>query len=388
MAHLPSKETQEPQGPLTIRPLVRALVVGGHGPFVEDRLRENLKKHGINIVHHWDYSLRRAPDLPADIDVMYICTDCVSHPLSAAAVSAAKKRGLRILNGGRKWAATAQFLRMSGFPDRQPSSVNLENIPENIPSTLSAHPAHPEPPETMPPVTFPEPKVSTDLVPYIRLLCKQPTITNADMFARLLKEVPGFRFADKNAQKARSHLKIRVGYSVKRGIFTEVSDPEHLQAIADSLGITAEATPVPEPPAPAAPVAVAPVSVPAPEPPVPTPAVEEADETVIVKQTRVRPSIPKPAPPKKEKVTMPPVAPVTKVAAPTLKPVAAPVVVPAPVAAPVEEVRPTVNVSSVKLTMKALIDELRAKMLMFDIEEITITQTTAPAKLRATVDLG
>jgi hypothetical protein len=369
---------------MTIRPLVRALVVGGHGPFVEDRLRENLKKHGINIVHHWDYALRRAPDLPADIDVMYICTDCVSHPLSAAAVSAAKKRGLRILNGGRKWASTAQFLRLSGFPDRQPSSVNPETIPENIPSTLSAQPAHPETQETMPPVTFPEPKVSTDLVPYIRLLCKQPTITNADMFARLLKEMPGFRFADKNVQKARSHLKIRVGYSVKRGIFTEVSDPEHLQAVADSLGITAEAAPVPEPPAPAAPVPV-----PVPEPPAaPVPVIEEAEEAVIIKQTRVRPSIPKPAPPKKEKVTMPPVAPVTKVAAPTTKPAAAPVVAPAPVAAPVEEVRPAVNVSPVKLTMKALIDEMRAKMLLFDIEEITITQTTAPAKLRATVDLG
>ena len=370
MAHRPSKETQEPQEPLTIRPLTRALVVGGHGPFVEDRLRENLKKHGIHIVHHWDYALRRPPDLPADIDVMYICTDCVSHPLSAAAISAAKKRGLRILNGGRKWASTAQYLRLAGFPDKTPAALSVDSIPENIPATLDA-PTQTK--EQMKPTSFPEPAVADDIIPYVRLLCEKPDTTNADMFARLLKETPGFRFNDRCASKARVFLGIRTGFSSKRGIFTEVADPMRLQDIALSIGaVPKPAPPVPEP----VPVQAA--------PPVPAPVPEEV---VIVKPSRVRP-----ATPKKEKVTMPVTSvtktPVTvKPASPAPAPAAAPA--PAPAPTPVQqETRPEVNVAPVKLTMKALIDELRAKMLIFDIEEITITQTTAPAKLRATVDLG
>lgn len=244
MAHRNSQEdeTLTFQRPPTYAPSTRVLVVGGHGSFVVDRLRANLRRHNIEIVHHWDYALRRPPEIPQDIDAVYICTDAVSHNLSDAATAGAKKRGLRIISGSRKWAPTAQHLRLLGFHDKPPTSIPIDAIPDTLPNLPDTLPENkPPPPEekmTEPtPTSAPENMPDESLRPYIEVLARVPGLEDAQLFAEMLRTRPGIRFDKKIAAAARSALGIVVRVFPKRGRVVEADDLERREAVAAAYGV-------------------------------------------------------------------------------------------------------------------------------------------------------
>ena len=115
--------------------LKQAMVVGGQANFVKDKLSKNLARHGIAVHTHLCWDKRRPPaKLPQDIDLVYVCTDMVSHGLSEPCMNYARELGIPYVNGTRKWAESIVRLTTAGFPLLNPSESLMDIIHEVVAS--------------------------------------------------------------------------------------------------------------------------------------------------------------------------------------------------------------------------------------------------------------
>lgn len=112
--------------------LLNAMVVGGEGSFVMSKLAKSLLRHGIRVTEHLDWYESRPPRrLPTAIDLVYICTDMVSHKLSEPCMNLARQSGIPYVNGTRKWAESVTRLAQAGFPMLAVAEEHLEDVPVN-----------------------------------------------------------------------------------------------------------------------------------------------------------------------------------------------------------------------------------------------------------------
>jgi len=115
----------------------KALVVGGQGSFVKEKLSKSLSRHGVAVSVHLSWDKRRPPSkLPKDIDLVYICTDMVGHGLSVPCMQYARDLGIPYVNGTRKWAESLERLTQAGFPLIDPATA----LPEIIDEVVSSRP--------------------------------------------------------------------------------------------------------------------------------------------------------------------------------------------------------------------------------------------------------
>ena len=129
MASYPEKQDQ---------PLKQALVVGGQGSFVKEKLAKSLARHGIQVLTHWSWERKRPPQVfPQGVDLVYICTDMVGHGLSEPCMNWARENGLPYINGTRKWAESIIRLTQGGFPLIDP----VNNVPDLIEEIRRSRPA-------------------------------------------------------------------------------------------------------------------------------------------------------------------------------------------------------------------------------------------------------
>ena len=111
----------------------KALVVGGQHAFVKNKLTKSLERHGIEISSHWAWDRSKPPlAWPKDIDLIYICTDMVSHKVANPAVDHCRTSGIPYVNGTRKWAESIVRLTSAGFPLVNPSDGLAEILDENL----------------------------------------------------------------------------------------------------------------------------------------------------------------------------------------------------------------------------------------------------------------
>ena len=97
--------------------LKQALVAGGQGSFVQEKLSKSLARHGIRVHTHWSWDKRRPPQkFPEGIDLVYICTDMIGHNLANPCMDYARTSGIPFVNGTRKWAESIERLTGAGFP--------------------------------------------------------------------------------------------------------------------------------------------------------------------------------------------------------------------------------------------------------------------------------
>jgi hypothetical protein len=95
----------------------RAMVVGGQHAFVKNRLTATLARHGISVAAHWTWDKAKPPtSWPKGMDLIYICTDMVSHKVSVPAMTHAREAGIPYVHGTRKWAESLERLTSAGFP--------------------------------------------------------------------------------------------------------------------------------------------------------------------------------------------------------------------------------------------------------------------------------
>lgn len=110
----------------------RALVVGGQHSFVKNKLSKSLERHGISIVSHWAWDKAKPPAVwPKSLDLIYICTDMVSHKVATPAVEYCRTTGIPYVNGTRKWAESIVRLTSAGFPLVSPTDA--------LPAILDEH---------------------------------------------------------------------------------------------------------------------------------------------------------------------------------------------------------------------------------------------------------
>ena len=118
------------------------MVVGGQANFVKDKLSKSLLRHGIAVHTHLCWDKRRPPaKLPQDIDLVYVCTDMVSHGLSEPCMNYAREIGIPYVNGTRKWAESIVRLTAAGFPLLNPS----ENLMDIIHQVVASRPPGAQP---------------------------------------------------------------------------------------------------------------------------------------------------------------------------------------------------------------------------------------------------
>lgn len=104
--------------------LKQAFIVGGEPSFVQDTLSKSLAKHGIQIVAHWSWDRTKPPTVwPEGIDLVYICTDMISHKVSNPAMKHCRTVGIPYVNGTRKWAESIARLETAGFPLLAPTPI-------------------------------------------------------------------------------------------------------------------------------------------------------------------------------------------------------------------------------------------------------------------------
>ena len=114
------------------QPMKQALVVGGQGSFVKEKLSKSLARHGIHVLAHWSWEKKRPPQVfPQGVDLVYICTDMVGHGLSEPCMNWARDNDLPYINGTRKWAESIIRLTQGGFPLLDPVN-NLPDLIEEI----------------------------------------------------------------------------------------------------------------------------------------------------------------------------------------------------------------------------------------------------------------
>ena len=113
----------------------RALVVGGQHAFVKNKLSKSLARHGIEITQHWAWDKAKPPSVwPRNLDLIYICTDMVSHKVSTPAVEHCRAAGIPYVNGTRKWAESIVRLTGAGFPLVNPSDSLAEILDDHLKS--------------------------------------------------------------------------------------------------------------------------------------------------------------------------------------------------------------------------------------------------------------
>jgi hypothetical protein len=111
----------------------KALVVGGQHAFVKNKLAKSLERHGIEIASHWAWDRSKPPlAWPKDIDLIYICTDMVSHKVANPAVEHCRTSGIPYVNGTRKWAESIVRLTTAGFPLVNPSDGLAEILDTHL----------------------------------------------------------------------------------------------------------------------------------------------------------------------------------------------------------------------------------------------------------------
>jgi len=111
----------------------RALVVGGQHSFVKSKLSKSLARHGIEIAQHWAWDRAKPPAVwPKNLDLIYICTDMVSHKVATPAVEYCRSTGIPYVNGTRKWAESIVRLTGAGFPLVDPSDSLAEILDEHL----------------------------------------------------------------------------------------------------------------------------------------------------------------------------------------------------------------------------------------------------------------
>jgi hypothetical protein len=127
----------------------KALVVGGQHAFVKNKLTKSLERHGIEVASHWAWDRSKPPlSWPKDIDLIYICTDMVSHKVANPAVEHCRTSGIPYVNGTRKWAESIVRLTTAGFPLVNPTDSLAEILDENLkrltPAEMKAGPTEVE----------------------------------------------------------------------------------------------------------------------------------------------------------------------------------------------------------------------------------------------------
>jgi hypothetical protein len=111
----------------------KALVVGGQHSFVKNKLSKSLERHGIEIVSHWAWDRSKPPTVwPKNLDLIYICTDMVSHKVANPAVDHCRSEGIPYVNGTRKWAESIVRLTSAGFPLVNPCDSLADILDENL----------------------------------------------------------------------------------------------------------------------------------------------------------------------------------------------------------------------------------------------------------------
>jgi hypothetical protein len=115
MARQPQRQPQERPKP-TLEAPFKTLVVGGDESFVERKIKDQLAKHGLEVVANWPWDKSRGA-APKDIQVIFILTDMTGHRDNDAAQKLAAARGIPLIYGVRKFSHNTSSLASQGYPD-------------------------------------------------------------------------------------------------------------------------------------------------------------------------------------------------------------------------------------------------------------------------------
>jgi len=270
----------------------KVLVIGGELSFVEGRLANQLRAHGLVIEKVWPWD-KQAGSFPENIEVVFVMTDMASHRLNDAAQAQAKSRNIPIIYGGRKYAHNVERLNAAGFPVLAPEVTVTNTIlkkPTFAPSVLSN-------PATLP-VLPSVPKNEVDHHPRVKNLGQKGLRSLYDLFLIALAEDPSlsnraisnqFNTAYGSTGEPARCARLTLGLSMSSDTGNSIVniDRSRYEKVCKALGVT----PVPgttytktaghNPDKPSAPVIEKPAVVPPPAPvaaPVTAPAIRADDE--------------------------------------------------------------------------------------------------------------
>jgi hypothetical protein len=182
-------------------PLIPALVVGGEHSFVVDKLEAQLRRHGLTIVHHWEWK-KKPKAFVGYTDVVFLVTDMVSHALTDHVRELAHEIGVPVIFGCRKWATNKDRLERAGFPERAPLVPAVGGVLDAPPeepvlrvSVLPVPPASKEEPPVLEHVAVSPPKNprsgSALYKLYEQIVLESPLISNKDAYQEAKARVEG-----------------------------------------------------------------------------------------------------------------------------------------------------------------------------------------------------
>ncbi len=120
-------------------------------------LRRRLADHGVNLAHHLTTDNVRTWQraIPADVDVVVVLKDAVSHRHQGLIVQTAKAQGVPFVRTQRRWTVMAAALRVHGLFESPPVPVaaqpstppqgmqrveRIDGLPELPPAPTPAEP--------------------------------------------------------------------------------------------------------------------------------------------------------------------------------------------------------------------------------------------------------
>lgn len=107
--------------------MIATFVVGGESSFVQSKITQQLLRHNMSVVGHWDWKRKRVVPIPIDAEAVFVITDMCSHRSSDKTITEAQKRKLPVIYGQRKYAENSLRLTTAGFP-----AIPVETTPENV----------------------------------------------------------------------------------------------------------------------------------------------------------------------------------------------------------------------------------------------------------------
>jgi len=147
------------------------LVVGGEPSFVKAKLGQTLQRHGLHVKSHWRWRRKRLPSALPAVRAVYVLTDMCGHSLNDIAVTMAKKKGVPVIYGTRKWAESSQRLVAAGFP------LTKRRLPKAVKEIVDmSTPAQPKRPRGRPPSPHREERKRV----YKAALKAEPSLNNPD----------------------------------------------------------------------------------------------------------------------------------------------------------------------------------------------------------------
>jgi hypothetical protein len=94
---------------------MRVLIAGGPADFVNQRIKLNLSKAGLEVAAHWEYKRTPPRQIPVGISAVILLTDMCGHDLSNRARELARAESIPLCMTVRKWAVMQQQLIECGL---------------------------------------------------------------------------------------------------------------------------------------------------------------------------------------------------------------------------------------------------------------------------------